>query len=257
MSHRVSQSLVVSLAVALATLGASQGARATPPVSLPGHAATAQTTAGEAAGGEAAGKASPGPASPGPARSGAARSGAAGASGASNMSPVDTSSCTPPTLTQPFQSVHDNHSYMLMPGETAGNLNGAGWTLLHGAKIVTARLAGGGTGMVLDLPSGAEAITPTICVTSQYPTGRTMIRDVAGHGGMSFYMSLAGTRTWNAPLSSGRRHGKHGAWSLTNRLNLHPPHVQGWHLMRMKLVARGQASEMQLYNFYVDPRMKW
>jgi hypothetical protein len=44
---------------------------------------------------------------------------------------------------------------------------------------------------------------------------------------------------------------------LTNRINLHPPHVSGWHLMRIKLVARGTASEVQLYNFYVDPRMKW
>jgi hypothetical protein len=160
-----------------------------------------------------------------------------------------------PTLTQPFLSVHDHHFYTLMPGEKPGRFVGTGWTLTGGAKIVTAKLADGTAGPVLDLPSGGTAVSPTICVTSGFPSARTMVRDVAGHGAISFYMSLAGTRSWASPRSSGQRHGKHTRWTLTNRINLHPPHTRGWHLMRMKLVGRGKAAEVQLYNLWVDPRM--
>ncbi len=168
-------------------------------------------------------------------------------------------------MTQPFLSVGDHHWYTLMSGLTPGQFSGAGWTLSRGAKIVSATLADGSTGTVLDLPAGAQAVSPTVCVASDYPFARTMLRDVRGHGGVAFSMSLAGTRTWTSPQSSGLRHGKHAGWTLTNRINLHPPHTPGWHLMRIELVGRGpnagahsgSGSEVQLYDLYLDPRMKW
>jgi hypothetical protein len=184
----------------------------------------------------------------------------AGKEGASAPSPqpaAGTSSCSAPTLTQPFLSVNDTHWYTLMAGQTADHFDGTGWQLSHGAAVVTAKLADGSTGTVLDLPAGAQAVSPTICVASDYPLARTMVRNVRGRGGITFYMALNGTRKWTSPQSSGKRHGKQGAWSLTNRINLHPPHTSGWHLMRIKLVGRGTNAEEQLYNFYVDPRMKW
>ncbi len=144
-----------------------------------------------------------------------------------------------------------------MAGESADQFDGAGWQLSHGAKVVSAKLADGTRGTVLDLPAGAQAVSPTICVASDYPMARTMIRNVRGHGGIAFYMSLAGTRTWSSPQSSGQRHGKQAAWSLTNRINLHLPHKTGWHLLRIKLAGSGTQAEEQLYDFYIDPRMKW
>src|ERR1700733_5298612 len=69
---------------------------------------------------------------------------------------VDTSSCTAPTLSQPFLAWGDTNWYALAPGETADDFAGAGWTLKGGAKIVTATLEDGTTGSVLDLPGGSQ-----------------------------------------------------------------------------------------------------
>jgi hypothetical protein len=115
------------------------------------------------------------------------------------VSPVDTSICSNPVLSQPFVSAGDFNWYMLMPGETPGNFDGSGWTLSGGAKIVTTTIADGSTASVLDLPSGSRAVSPTICVTSAYPTARAMVRDVVGSEGIFFYVSYEGTSTWKTP----------------------------------------------------------
>ena len=52
---------------------------------------------------------------------------------------VDTSTCSNPLLTQPFLSAKDSNWYTLLPGETPGNFDGAGWTLSGGAKVVICR----------------------------------------------------------------------------------------------------------------------
>jgi hypothetical protein len=44
---------------------------------------------------------------------------------------------------------------------------------------------------VLDLPSGSKAVSPTICVTTEFPTARTMVRNVVGAEGVFFYVSYA------------------------------------------------------------------
>src|ERR1700748_2510925 len=74
-------------------------------------------------------------------------------------SPVDTSWCMSPLLTQPFSGAKDSNWYTLMPGESSGGFDGTGWTLSGGAKIVTTTEADGSTGTVLDLPSGSTAVS--------------------------------------------------------------------------------------------------
>src|SRR5947209_15603384 len=91
----------------------------------------------------------------------------AGSAHAATTAPfVDTSACTDPMLSQPFASAHDNRLYTLVPGESSGSFDGTGWQLSGGAQIVTTTLADGLTGTVLDLPSGATAVSPTMCVPS-------------------------------------------------------------------------------------------
>ena len=97
--------------------------------------------------------------------------------------PVDTSMCTAPPLTQPFLSWQDTNWYALAPGQTAGNFNGAGWVLSGGAKIATMKLANGTTGSVLDLPAGSQAVSPTVCLTSDYPNARMMVSNLSGSNG--------------------------------------------------------------------------
>jgi hypothetical protein len=143
-----------------------------------------------------------------------------------------------------------------MPGETAGNFNGSGWTLSGGAKIVATTLANGATGSVLDLPSGSKAVSPTICVTSDYPRARTMVRDVAGSEGVYFNVSYEGTNTWNNPKNTGQVHGSGTAWTLSTPVNLQPYNTLGWQPMRITLIPGGKTSEFQLYDLYIDPRAR-
>ena len=109
---------------------------------------------------------------------------------------------------------------------------------------------------VLDLPSGSSAVSPTICVSSSYPTARTMVRNVLGSEGVSFSVSYENTPSWSTPQNTGLIDGSGRVWTLSDPVSLQPADVSGWQLVRFTFVAGGTASEFQLYNFYIDPYSK-
>lgn len=175
---------------------------------------------------------------------------------------VNASSCANPPLTQPFLAWGDSNWYALAPGETADAFGGAGWTLTGGAKIVTTTLQDGTTGSVLDLPRGSKAVSPTVCLTSAYPTARMMIRNVSGSNGGSvgFSVSYTGTSTANSPLQTGSFNttgsaGVARGWFLSAPADLDPSTSPGWQLMKITLTADGP-KEFQAYNLYLDPMMR-
>jgi hypothetical protein len=96
-----------------------------------------------------------------------------------------------------------------------------------------------------------------MCVSSDYPTARTVIRDVVGSQGVHVAVAYAGTRTASQPQTVGQVHGSQSDWTLSNSFNVHPGNLPGWQLVQFTLTADGQSSEFQVYNFYVDPRMSW
>lgn len=180
--------------------------------------------------------------------------GAAGLAAAPAL--ADTSSCSDPVLTQPFTAFNDQNYYMLVPGETADNFDGGGWTLTGGASITTTTLADGSTGSVLDLPSGATAISPDVCVNSNYPTARAMVDDVAGDGALRF------SATYRGPGDRGKRKGApwltssdlDTGWSPSPEAQLHPPKGDDWTIAHFRFSSSGSDdSDFQLYDFYVDP----
>ena len=180
---------------------------------------------------------------------------AAVASAATTVSlPAATTSCPALSLIQPFAAVNDLNFYSLMPGEAADSFGGAGWTLSGGARIITTKLADGRTGSVLDLPSGSKAVSPMMCVTSDFPVARMMVRDVAGSEGVFFNVSYLGTNTANNPKNTGQVHGNQTAWTLSDPVNMQPNNVSGWQQTRVTLVAGGKTSDFQVYDLYVDPR---
>src|SRR5437763_12095180 len=83
----------------------------------------------------------------------------------------DTSFCAVGQFTQPFTSLKDNNWYEPAPGFDRDGFSGSGWTLEGGAHVVATD-----DGPVLDLPSGARATSPTLCVQSNYPTARAVVR---------------------------------------------------------------------------------
>ena len=168
----------------------------------------------------------------------------------------ETSQCKEPVLTQPLLWASDSNYYFLAPGQTPGNFEGTGWTLSGGATIKPTTLRGGTTGKVLDLPSGSKAVSPTFCVTNEYPTARTMVRDLSGSQGVYLNVSYEGTTTWNKPKNTGQFHGNNTEWTLSGSLNLQPENVTGWQVVRITLIPGGTKSDFQTYNFYVDPYVR-
>ena len=168
---------------------------------------------------------------------------------------VNTSMCSVPTFEQAFLNAEDTNWYTLVPGQSFDNFEAEGWELSNGAQLVTTTLADGSTGQVLDLPSGSQAVSPTICVTSEYPTARTFVRNVTDSDGAQFNVSYEGTKTWSSPRSTGKLKGaKNGGWAVSDSVSLQPYKTEGWQRLRIILVG-GKAGETQLYNLYVDPRM--
>jgi hypothetical protein len=168
---------------------------------------------------------------------------------------VDTSMCSSPQLSQPFASARDTSWYTLAPGESAGSFDGSGWTLTGGAKIITTQMADGRSGQVLDLPAGSQAVSPNVCVASDYPTARTMVQDGAGSK-IAFAVSYAGTKSANKPAPAGSIRGTGAGWSLSAPFQVHPGNLPGWQIVQFTFASGGKGSDAQIYNFYIDPRMR-
>ena len=170
--------------------------------------------------------------------------------------PAQPAACLAPALTQPFLSAHDQNWYALAPGQSVDNFDGLGWTLRGGAALESARLADGQSGSVLDMPSGSRAVSPPVCVNFGFKAARTMVRSVAGKAGVRVGVSYDGTGAASSLKNSGRFHGHRSAWTVSRRINVKPSNVAGWQVARFVLSAEGRRGDFQIYDFYVDPRMK-
>jgi hypothetical protein len=164
--------------------------------------------------------------------------------------PVKTSACSQPayTFSQPFSPLHDSNWYTLAPGQSADSFDGTGWTLNGGAKLVTTTLADGSTGTVLDLPAGATAVSPPMCVSSDYPDARVDVRQLGNGPGMSMSVAYTGGKSgWqNAGAVSGS-----SSWGVSHPVQLHAGNLYGWQEAQYTFV--GGKAEAQLYDFFVDP----
>lgn len=172
---------------------------------------------------------------------------------ASSPAVADTSSCSAPTLTQPFTPWGDYNYYTLVPGQTPGNFDGTGWWLGDGAQLATTTIYGGATATVLKLSSGARAVSPAMCVAANYPTARTMIREVGDSSAVTLLVSYQNSwGGWTDPAAVGSVTGT-SDWAPSPSLQINPPNTSGWTLARFKFVAGGTPGSSQIYNFYVDP----
>ena len=93
---------------------------------------------------------------------------------------ISTDACDNATLTQPFSHWNDANEYKLIPGGSFEN-GASGWTLSHGASIVSGSEPFGAAGSVgassVHLPAGASVTSPFTCVDAAYPTFRFFARN--------------------------------------------------------------------------------
>lgn len=175
--------------------------------------------------------------------------------GAARAASLNTSMCTNPTVSQEFLPWGDTNYYAPIAGMNATSFTASGWTLSGGASIVTTQLPNGTTGTVLDLPSGAKAQSPVACVQNNYPTGRGWVRNVKGSGGVGFYVSYELTKGWQAPKQQGTLNASGTPWALPGALSIQPTGASGWQPVIITLTGNGTASEFQVSDFQLDPRM--
>jgi len=158
-----------------------------------------------------------------------------------------------PALSTPFAHYGDSNLYAAVPGNALDNFSATGWTLSGGASIKTATLADGTSGSVLDLPTGAQAVSPPMCVQYDYPNARMMVRALTGTQGITVLAAYLTSSTsvatsyTNSSLGSG--------WALSPVLQTHPGNQSGWQLVVFTLKAPSTSTDTQISNFYVDPRM--
>lgn len=168
-----------------------------------------------------------------------------------------TSACSSPgyAISQPYLSWRDVNWYTLAPGQAADSFDGNGWVLSGGASLVTTTLADGSTGTVLDLPAGSTAVSPPMCVDSEYPTARVDVRDVAGPPGVRVLVAYTGTKSWGNPAAAGGVPAD-SSWSVSPPIQLHPGNLFGWQEAQYTFEGGARGSDAQLYDFYVDPRCR-
>jgi hypothetical protein len=168
------------------------------------------------------------------------------------------SSCAAPELSQPLLALKDTNYYTLAPGGAFTEGTTDGWQLAGGARIIDTTQPDGTTGAVLDLPSKAQATSPPMCITTDYPTARLAVRNVTGGDGVSFDVQYLRDGAWSAPRENGKFHGPgHGEWALSSPLKVQPDKTSGWQQVRFTFVAGGKDSRFQVDDFLVDPRARF
>ena len=166
--------------------------------------------------------------------------------------------CSGQSFVQPFTAFKDSNFYTLVNGSEFATA-AEGWELSGGAQVISTTYPDATTGGVLDLPSGSKAVSPPVCVTLLYPTARVWVRDVKGSEGVAVDVSYAGTVTAVTPKNVGQVHGQQTNWTLSNPINVQPQTAgpgEEARTVRFVFIAGGKTSDFQVYDLYVDPRMR-
>ena len=172
---------------------------------------------------------------------------------ASAALPTQPSSCPTPAVSQPFLSWGDSALYTPAPGVTPDSFTAAGWTLTGGARVVSTTLADGHTGLVLDLPPGSSATSPTVCVDSTEPTA-SMITQAVGTGAFANAATFYVTPVGSSLLTGGQPVGAGTQWSESRPANVF--RGVGSENATLTLVSNEKTGDVQVYNLFIDPHMR-
>jgi hypothetical protein len=166
--------------------------------------------------------------------------------------------CPGQTFAQSFGALGDSNYYTLVEGSEF-NGGSEGWELTNGAAVVEGTRPDGSTGGVLDLPSGAVAVSPPVCVTLQYPTARAWVQSVQGGGDVTVGVFYAGAKSKGKTVGqlSGRTQ---GAWELSSAFDVRPELIEkkqeGVREVRFIYANTTKSSDFHLSGLFVDPRMR-
>ncbi len=131
--------------------------------------------------------------------------------------------------------------------------------LAGGAQVTEGARPDGSSGPLLELPAGAEAVSPPVCVNLRYETAKVWLRRAAGDGSVRVSVSYAGTKSETKPAKVENLHPSRGVWTpeaFEVEPSLAPGDAERAREVRFVFLAHsGHATGYQLYGVYVDPRM--
>lgn len=176
---------------------------------------------------------------------------------ASDSSDAELAVCPGQTFSQPFEAFGDSNFYTLVEGSEF-NGGAEGWDLRNGAEVVEGTRPDGSEGNVLDLPAGAVAISPAVCVTLQYPTARSWVHSVGGKGRLTIGVYYPGDKP---TAHSVGRFGSNAQddWELSRPFNIQPQLAgseEGVREVRFVYANTTRSGDFHVRGLYVDPRMR-
>jgi hypothetical protein len=173
------------------------------------------------------------------------------ANASADVTPIWSTSCGDPALSQPFLAWGDSTCYALAPGESQDSFSATGWTLSGGAKIVTTTLSNGTQGSVLDLPSGGTAVSPVVSMNSAHPYVRAMVNS-ANHGAAKLSVAYLGANGFGSPRQAGVLTTPHPTWTLSHQLKLPDNPKSTWQQAQFTLLGTGPKAngDTRIYNLY-------
>jgi hypothetical protein len=166
--------------------------------------------------------------------------------------------CPGQTFSQPFAEFGDENFYTEV--EDSDFDQGSGdWALRNGARLVGATDPDGSAGQALELPAGAYAISPPVCVTLQYPTARAWVRTVGGGGGVTVSVFYAKAKYGLMAADDVGYLGSDGGWNLSDPFEVKPELAgedEGTREVRFVFSNRTWTGVFDLSGLFVDPRMR-
>lgn len=177
--------------------------------------------------------------------------------GPAAKAPVEPAICPGQTFSQSLLAFGDSNYYTLVEGSEFSG--GAGsWELRNGAEVVAGTRPDGSSGNVLDLPSGAIAVSPPVCVTMQYPTARTWVQSAEGGGGVTVGVFYAGTKPTGKSVGH-LESDDEGGWTLSDPFDIRPELTgkeEGVREVRFVFANTTRDSDFNIWGLFVDPRMR-
>lgn len=165
----------------------------------------------------------------------------------------DAAVCPGQTFSQPFEEFGDSNWYTLVEGSEF-NGGAEGWQLSGGAAVVDGIRPDGSSGGVLDLPAGAVAVSPAVCVTRDYPKARTWVDGVGGGGGVSVRVVYPGKP--DGVATGLLRDKDESGWTLSRQFNVKPQQADG-DVGEVRFVYTNKSSaDFHVWGLFVDPRMR-
>jgi hypothetical protein len=164
-----------------------------------------------------------------------------------------TAACPDRTFAKVFSAFHDNALYTLAP-DGDFEAGAAGWTLAGGASVVdessTIQLGAALGAKSLELPAGASATAPAICVARGFPTFRFATE---GDGAVRVQVIYAKGKS----KKTGRIRGG-DAWKVTRKTSLAQGrfHVKRGSSADVRLRFTASRGTVRMDDVYVDPRYR-